>query len=89
MRFVLLLLIMSALSLPLPAQSRPYRATAEHPPVIARISLITPKLVLDFAPSGYFTLSAGFWFKPRWWPKDEYGDRNFHPIPQLNPRLTI
>lgn len=73
----------------LAAQYRDPAAPSQKPPVIARVSLVTPKFVLDFAPMHHFTLSAGFWFRPEWWTSTSGDWLKFNPVPRLNPRFTF
>jgi len=89
MKTLTVLIITCALAVQLNAQYREGSAPSRKPLVIARISLITPKLVVDLAPTPRFTFSAGFWFRPDWWTRDGNDNLQFHPIPSLNPRITF
>ena len=59
----------------------------KSPMVIARISLVSPKLIAEIAPSDYFTLTTGFWLKSSFWTTTEYGERVYHPV--FSPSFTI
>lgn len=45
---------------PLQAQDNSFVMEPESPSVIGRISLLSPKLIAEIAPSDYFTLTTGF-----------------------------
>jgi len=57
------------------------------PSVIARISLIAPMFVLEFAPVEHFVFSSSFRIWPAFWEKNDEGDRVFQP--SLHPRLSL
>lgn len=58
--------------LPMQAQDKDFIMEAESPVVIGRISLISPKLIAEIAPSDYFTLNIGFWLKTNFWDYDDW-----------------
>jgi hypothetical protein len=63
--------------------------SAQKPSVIARISMITPKFVMEFAPVEHFTFTTSFWIHPSFRTEDENGDYYWHGIPEINPRITM
>ena len=71
---------------PLKAQSSSYTPEPEPPSFIGRISLISPKLIAEIAPSEYFTLSVGFWLKTGFWDYEEWGP-SAHPY--VAPSFTL
>jgi len=59
----------------------------ESPSVIGRISLISPKLIAEIAPSDHFTLTTGFWIRASFWTKDVTGESVYHPM--VSPTFTF
>ena len=57
---------------PLKAQENSFMMEPESPSVIGKISLISPKLIAEIAPSDYFTLNVGFWLQTNFWDYDEW-----------------
>lgn len=64
-------------------------APSGSPGVIARISMITPAFVLEFAPSEYFTFTTKLNIRPSFWWEDDEGNNRFHPLPSLKPSVTL
>ncbi|MEN8156213.1 MAG: hypothetical protein ABFS10_04630 [Bacteroidota bacterium] len=89
MKQIYILILGIMLILPLRAQDAAYRMDRDAPAVIARFSLITPKLVVEFAPVDHFTFTTGLWINPSFWRPNQFGDNEFHPRPTLNPRITM
>ena len=77
------------LVLPLQAQNESFHMFPDSPSFIARISLVTPSFVFEFAPSDHFTFTTGSWIRPSFWSPDDEGNNEFHPRPSLNPRITL
>jgi hypothetical protein len=71
------------------AQDNDFLMYPGAPPVIARISFITPCFVVELAPSDHFTFTTGFWIHPSFWEEEEDGSHQFRPVPALNPRITL
>ena len=72
---------------PLQAQDNSFVMEPKSPSVIGRISLVTPKLIAEIAPSEYFTLTAGFWLKTSFWDFDESGQSLSQPF--VSPSFTL
>lgn len=85
--YLILLVILPVF--PLGAQVEPFHMVPDSPSVIARVSLVAAKFVVELAPADNFTFSTGLWIRPRFWSEDDSGDREFHPYPSLNPRVTF
>ena len=88
MKLLTIIILGILLTLPLRAQDESVHIYPDSPSVIARISMIIPKVALEFAPVDQFTFSTGFWFWPQFWPGDsDQDDDQFRPY--LNMRLTL
>jgi hypothetical protein len=74
--------------LPLQAQNNSFVMEPESPSVIGRISLITPKIIVEFAPTEHFTLTTGFWLQANFWDlwEEGYADPTLVPSITLEPR---
>ena len=57
------------------------------PSVIARISLISPKIIAEFAPSDVFTLTTGFWVRASFYSENPQGDLVYQP--RFSPSITL
>ena len=86
MKRISLALLGALIILPLAAQETLNRIPAP-PSVIARISLLSPKIVVEFAPSEYFTLTTGFWLRTSFWSTNAYGENVYNP--QFSPSFTL
>ena len=71
---------------PLKAQENSFVLEPESPSIIARISLISPKLIAEIAPSDYFTLTTGFWLQTHFW---DYEEGNAASQPFVSPSFTL
>lgn len=71
----------------LKAQTQSFQMNPEPPSAIVRLSLIAPKLSIEFAPIEDFTLSAGFWLYPSLWNTNENNQRIYHPT--ISPSFTF
>lgn len=80
-------LLSALIILPLQAQETTGQHIPPSPSVIARISLISPKILVEFAPSESFTLTTGFWLRTSFWTTNAYGDYVYHP--QVTPSFTL
>lgn len=65
----------------------PHAGPSSSPSVIARISIIAPMFVLEFAPVEHFTFSSSIRIWPTFYVKNDRGQRIYHP--SLNPRITL
>jgi hypothetical protein len=57
---------------PMKAQENSFVMEPESPTVIGKLSLISPKLIAEIAPSDYFTLNIGFWLKTNFWDYEDW-----------------
>lgn len=87
MKRLIPLIICALLSLPLQAQTSTFTMHPESPSVVGRISLISPKLIAEIAPSDFFTLTAGFWLKTSIWTENDYDQ--FVYSPTISPSFTF
>jgi hypothetical protein len=87
MKRFLALIFCAFLSLSIQAQTGIFAMHPESPSVIARISLITPKLIAEIAPTDFFTLTAGFWLHTSLWTENEYDQRIYNPT--FSPSFTF
>ena len=55
--------------------------------VIGRLSIISPKLIAEIAPTDHFTLSTGFWMRASFWTTNSAGQLVYHPI--VAPSFTV
>jgi len=60
-----------------------------HPPLIARISFVIPKLVVEMAPVDQFCFSTAVMIRPTWWEEAPNGKEVYRPVPLLNPRIYL
>lgn len=74
--------------LPLQAQDTSFAMEPEAPSLIGRISLFTPQLIGEIAPTDFFTLTAGFWLKANFWDywEEGYAEQTMVPSILLEPR---
>jgi hypothetical protein len=61
--------------------------SSDSPSVIARISLIVPMFVLEFAPVEHFVFSSSVRIWPTFWEKNDQGVTIYNP--DLNPLITL
>jgi len=73
MKKLLPALLCALIMVPLQAQDNSFSLEPEPPSFVGRISLISPKLIGEIAPSENFTLSLGFWLKTSFWDYEEWG----------------
>jgi hypothetical protein len=85
--FIIALVVL--LVAPLRGQDESFRIYPEAPSVIVRLSMMTPKFVMEFAPADHFTFTTSFWFNPSFRTQKENGDYYWHGIPTINPRITM
>lgn len=71
---------------PLKAQQNIFVPEPEPPSFIGRISLVSPKLIAEIAPSENFTLSVGFWLKTSIW---DYEEQTPSRHPYVTPSFTL
>ena len=69
------------------AQTDSLPINAQTPPAIVRISFIAPKLVVEFAPADFFTLTTGFWLYTSLWTTNEYDQTIYNPT--ISPSFTF
>ena len=74
------------ITLPLFSQEQ---ASSGSPGIIARVSIITPAFVVEFAPSEYFTFTTKLNIRPTFWRENDEGNNRFYPFPSLNPSVTL
>ena len=86
MKKTCLILLALLTTLPLISQKQ---VPSGSPGVIARISMITPAFVMEFAPSDYFTFTTKLNIRPSFWREDDEGDNRFYALPALNPSITL
>ena len=71
----------------LSAQEDSFSMNAPSPSVIARISLVSPKIIAEFAPSDVFTLTTGFWVRATFYSENPQGDLVYQP--RFSPSITL
>ena len=81
------LIILAFVSLPIQAQTDTFTMQPESPSIIARLSLVSPKLVGEIAPSDFFTLTAGFWLHTSFWATNNNDERYYSP--SISPSFTF
>jgi hypothetical protein len=70
-----IIVICILLYLPAQAQIDPIEMNPPTPSSIFRLSFISPKLAIEFAPADFFTLTAGFWLYTSLWTTNEYNQQ--------------
>jgi hypothetical protein len=89
MNYLPVLLLCFLLFLPFETAGNEPASTQQSPAVIARISLILPKLVVDFAPTGSFSFTTGVMFRPTFGQEGPDGETFYRPGPRLNPKFYM
>lgn len=69
------------------AQTDSLQLKSQTPPAIVRISFIAPKLVVELAPTDFFTLTTGFWLYTSLWTSNEYDQTVYNPT--ISPSFTL
>jgi hypothetical protein len=88
MKHVLLTVLFACMIIPLKSQNTPSQSVLpESPLIIGRISLVSPKIVMEVAPNDKFTLTTGFWIRPSLYHKDSQGNDVYDPT--ISPSFTI
>lgn len=87
MKRILLALLSVLIILPLQALENTHEMIPEPPSTIFRLSLVTPKLIAEFAPSDNFTLITGFWIRSSFWHTNSSGEVNYSP--HFSPSFTF
>lgn len=59
----------------------------EDPLLIGRISLVSPKLIMEIAPHEKFTLTTGFWIRPSLYRENSQGEKYYDPT--ISPSFTF
>lgn len=83
----LLFLNLAFCSILLQAQDPPSSMNPPAPSVIARLSLVSPKLIAEIAPVDHFTLTAGFWIRASLYRQNAEGKTVYHP--SVSPSITL
>ena len=86
MKTFIILLLGVLITGSLHAQEDTFTLEPEPPSFIGRISLVSPKLIAEIAPSEYFTLSIGFWLKTGFWDYEQWAPAD-HPY--VTPSFTL
>jgi len=87
MKRLLLLIFCASIALSLHAQTDSFKMSPEPPSSIFRLSFISPKLAIEFAPVDFFTFTAGFWLYPSFWTENENNERIYDP--KISPSFTL
>ena len=87
MKRIILTLFSVIIIVPLQAQETPLKINPEPPSTIVRISLVSPKLIVEFAPAGQFTLTTGFWMRADFWHTNASGESYYSPT--ISPSFTV
>lgn len=87
MKRILLTLFSVIIIVSLKAQEAPFKMNPESPSTIFRISLVSPKLIAEFAPIDHFTLTAGFWMRTSFWYTNSAGQTYYSPT--FSPSFTV
>ena len=87
MKRTLLALLCALIILPLTAQNNAFKLTPQSPSTIFRLSLVSPKLIAEFAPSDNFTVITGFWIRTSFWHANSSGEVAY--APHFSPSFTI
>lgn len=87
MKAIIFALLIAAGFGPVLAQDNSFNMEPEPPSIIARISIISPKLIAEIAPSENFTLSTGFWIRTSFWEYKESGQSFSQPY--FSPSFTF
>ena len=87
MKTTCLLLTLMLLGSSLNGQEGSFTMDPPSPSVIARISLISPKIIAEFAPSDVFTLTTGFWVRASFYSENPQGDLVYQP--RFSPSITL
>ena len=87
MKLIIFAFIIISLYLPIRAQSDSLQINPLTPSAIVRISFIAPKLVVEFAPTDFFTLTTGFWLYTTLWTTNEYDQEIYNPT--ISPSFTF
>lgn len=83
-----LLTLLSVLIIwPLQAQETPFSMVPQSPSTIFRLSLLSPRLIAEFAPSDHFTLITGVWVRTSFWYTNDHGETIYSPY--FSPSVTI
>lgn len=72
---------------PAQAQIQAMEMNPGSPSSIFRLSFITPKISIEFAPADFFTLTAGFWLYPSLYSTNEYNQEVYDPT--ISPSFTF
>ncbi len=86
MKKILLLNLALCASL-LQAQDHSFQMTPPSPSVVVRLSLISPKLIAEIAPTDQFTLTAGVWVRASLYTQNAEGASVYHPT--VSPSITL
>ena len=74
--------------IPLKSQDKSSGSVLPNAPMlIGRVSLISPKLVMEIAPHEKFTLTTGFWVRPSFYKENSRGQQVYDPT--IAPSFTI
>jgi hypothetical protein len=87
MKQILITLFSVLIILPLQAQDESSSLKSGSPMVIGRLSLISPKLIAEIAPSDQFTLTTGFWMRASFWTTNSAGNPVYRPL--VSPSFTV
>ena len=87
MKRIILAFICILLYLSIQAQTDSLQINLHKPPPIVRISFIAPKLVVEFAPTDFFTLTTGFWLYTSFWTTSENNQTIYDPT--FSPSFTF
>jgi len=87
MKRTICLILISSFFTAIQAQEPEGGITGDPSPVIARISLVAPKLIAEIAPSENFTLTAGFWLRASLYETDARGELVYRP--SVSPSITL
>ena len=87
MKRIIFAFIFISLSISILAQSDSLQIVPLTPSTIVRLSFIAPKLVIEFAPTEFFTLTTGFWLYASIWTTNEYKQQIYNPT--ISPSFTF